>query len=180
MASLTDRAEQYANVNGQTRVSWKIGYETLTRCGEDHANTSSNVPNGTIRMGLPTVESEHGEAGFRAGVRGIDEAGHYTFFVRLKNTVMLFGEWRAKWAANQNDFDVEIVRFGYVDENAVDSEHPLARRRFSREQRQVVQHLIRSLFSEPVARNGPIPFSMKSATFLGGVDFRPEWILENQ
>jgi hypothetical protein len=128
-------------------------------------------------MGLGLINFEDGAAGFAGPIRGGDEAGHFVFELCLSSRTSLYGEWRPKWEANGNDFDVEIVSIGYPIRENVSNPHPGARQRFSAEQQNLIMRLITALFSSAEARKGIAPFTSKKATFLGHVRFSPGWII---
>jgi hypothetical protein len=89
---------------------------------------------------------------------------------------MFYGEYRPKWAANQTDFDIEIVSFGFVDRDNIGNPVPTARQQFSGEQRKVVESLVKALIADPEARKGKPIFCSQKARFLGAVYFLPGWI----
>jgi hypothetical protein len=126
-------------------------------------------------MGVSMIQFEAGQAGISSPVRGGDESGHNTFVVQLPDGPPLFGEWRSKWADNQNDFEIEIVRYGYLDRFNVDNLHPDARRKLSDKEQKIVRQLISSLFTNAEAQEGISPFSLTRARFLGHVHFLPDW-----
>jgi hypothetical protein len=128
-------------------------------------------------MALRLIESQHGQAGLHGSVRGIDERGHQIFVIHLKNAAPLYGEWRPRWV-DENSFDVEIIRFGYLDKHNVDNPNPIARWTFSHEQRRMIEELIRSIFSDPEVQNEHAPFAGNPQGFSSGVHFLPGWIIE--
>lgn len=122
--------------------------------------------NSRFKMGVSMIQFEAGQAGISGPVRGGDESGHDTFVVQLPDNPPLFGEWRSKWAENQNDFEIEIVRFGYLDRFNVDNVHRNARRKLSYEEQKIVRQLVSSLFTNAEAQEGISPFSLTRARFL--------------
>ena len=129
---------------------------------------------------LVTLSFDNGKVGFASSVRGVDDAGHDMFRIELPQRPILYGEWRPKWAENHNDFDIEILRFGYVDAGNVGNNHPGARRTCSSQERAVIVELVCALFSSVEARAGIAPFTSKKATFLGHIHFVPGWIFETE
>lgn len=119
-------------------------------------------------------------AGFAGSVRGVDEVGHHAFEVHLALSPEVYGEYRPKWAANKNDFDIEIVSFGFVDSKNPGNPSPTARRQFTDQQRKIVESLVKALFANPEARKGKPIFSSQKGCFLGGVHFLPGWIRTEQ
>lgn len=59
-----------------------------------------------------------GRACFSGGIRGWDERGHDTFAVEIDGQV-IYGEIAPTFLANDNDFNVQIVSFGYGMQEAV-------------------------------------------------------------
>jgi hypothetical protein len=128
-------------------------------------------------VGVDWINFQDGAARFIGPVRGSDEWGHNAFELRLPSYPPLYGEFQPKWADNENDFDIEIVSFGFTDERNIANPNAGARRRFSLEQRSIIEGLIVALISSPEARTGISPFSSKKGRFLGHVYFRPDWIV---
>jgi hypothetical protein len=126
---------------------------------------------------LPTLNFPTGKIGFASTVRGWDEEPRDAFRVELPDRPTMFGEWRAKFADNGNDFNVEIVSFGYLRESHLGSAHLLHRKEFFAPERDVVERLIRALFADESPKTGAALFATKKARFLGAVNFMPGWIL---
>ncbi len=124
-----------------------------------------------------TVASPEGTIAFGGPVRGSDELGHDSFRVQLLNRPVLYGEWRPIFKENGNDFNVEVVSFGYGSESNLGNPHPQARNRFSAAEQQSIERLFRSLVANLPARHGISPFSSTKGRFLGGVSFAQGWIL---
>jgi hypothetical protein len=130
-----------------------------------------------LAVGVDLIKFRDGAARFRGPVRGSDEWGHDVFELRLLSYPPLYGEFQPKWADNENDFDIEIVSFGFTDERNIANPNVGARRRCSLEQRRIIEGLIVALILSPEARTGISPFSSKKGRFLGYVFFRPDWIV---
>ncbi|CUJ38200.1 hypothetical protein [Achromobacter sp. 2789STDY5608621] len=58
------------------------------------------------------VPAAEGRARFAGGIRGWDERGHDTYAVEVDGKVM-YGEIARTFLPNQNDFNIQIVSFGY-------------------------------------------------------------------
>jgi len=125
---------------------------------------------------LFTVKKPTGSVRFNASVRSWDEIGRDAFSVELPNYPVMFGEWRAKFAENKNDFDVEIVSFGFFTASSLGDPAPSHRRQFSEGDISIVEELIRALFSSPEATGQVVPFTSKKGNFLGKIHFLPDWI----
>lgn len=119
---------------------------------------------------------EAGQVRFAGLVRGSDEGLHDIFVVSLSGYSMMYGEWRNKWADNGNDFDIEIVSFGFLDPRSVGI--PGARQIFPREERLIIEDLVRALFASDEVRSEAIPTTKFCSRFLGRVHFLPKWIRE--
>jgi hypothetical protein len=106
-------------------------------------------------------------------IAGGDEAGHYVFSITPKEGAPLYGEYSKKFEENGNDFNIEIGLFGYSNNTSVGTTHPAFRAAFSAEDCFTVERLIRTFFSSSTM----FPTSIR-AGFLGGVCFRPNWIVQ--
>lgn len=58
------------------------------------------------------VSATEGRARFAGGIRGWDERGHDAYAVDVDGKVMC-GEIARTFLADQNDFNIQIVSFGY-------------------------------------------------------------------
>ena len=103
--------------------------------------------NSLVTLNFPT-----GKIGFGRTVRGWDEEPRNAFRVELPDRPMMYGEWRTKFADNGNDFDVEIIGFGYLRESHLGSAYPPHRKKFSAPERGVLEEMIRALFADKSAR----------------------------
>jgi hypothetical protein len=133
-------------------------------------------------MGLDWIDcGAEGKIRFSGVARGGDELGHNTFEVSLPNrTSGLFGEYEYRFAENDNDFDIEVVRFGYFHRTNVDNLHPDAREKISSAESTLVQHLVSILMNNPDAQKGISGFSSKKGRFLGQIYFAPGWVKLNK
>jgi hypothetical protein len=109
--------------------------------------------------------------------RGVDEAGHDLFLIQRTAGPILFGEYfEAPTGANENDFNIEIGAFGFANPENAGNPDPNARQRFSAEECSAAKQLIQSYFSNPSVVLDRWQ-SMPEVRFLGGVRFRPDWII---
>jgi len=75
----------------------------------------------TYTLNSPTIEDPYylvvqtgdGKIRFGGFERGPDELPRDTFAVQLPGRILMYGEWAQKFASNGNDFDVEIISFGF-------------------------------------------------------------------
>ena len=81
-----------------------------------------------------TATRPTGRASFESVIRAWSELPVHAFSVELTGHLVLYGIWRPKWAPNGNDFDVEIVSFGWADQYNVGNPNPMTRRKLSVEQ----------------------------------------------
>jgi hypothetical protein len=127
---------------------------------------------------LKGLDLPAGKIRFAGGVRGVDEAGHDAFELSLSGAPALYGEWRPIFSENGNNFNVEIVNFGYTSRDNLGNPHPDARRKFSAHDVSSIRGLIEALFASEEARARVAPFSSKKNPrgYLGRVIFRPGWI----
>jgi len=85
----------------------------------------------------------------------------------------LYGEYIEIFEPNGNDFNIEIGMFGFTYAEMVGS--PEARQHFSLEERWMAEQLIRSFFTNP---SNVMRGYTAGVRFLGGVRFRPGWIIQ--
>jgi hypothetical protein len=128
--------------------------------------------NSSVTLNLPD-----GKIGFNSLVLGWDEEPRQSFRAELPGQPTLYGEWRPKFADNENDFDVEIVSVGYVNERYLGSALPVHRKKFSATAQSAIERLIRALFADQTAIAGVAPFTSKKGRFLDAVIFIPGWVL---
>jgi hypothetical protein len=130
-------------------------------------------------MGFELYKFPNGAARFAGMGPGADERGCFVFEVQLPSYPSLYGEFGPQWAENKNDYDIEIVSFGFTSRNNVGNPHAGARPRFSSQQRKIIEDLIVALASSPEAQSKVPPFSFKGSRFLGRIHFLPGWIIDD-
>jgi len=126
-----------------------------------------------------TVSLPTGRAAFESVVRDWDEKPRHALSVELVGQPTLYGIWRANYAANEHDFDVEVVSFGWADKYNIGNPNPVTRRKLSAAEAADVRALVLALFKNADVRKRVTPFSSKTASFLGDIGFRTNWILPN-
>lgn len=120
-----------------------------------------------------------GQACFSGGIRGWDELGHQTFTVRLDGSEY-FGEIKKAWLPNEQDFNLEVLSFGYGMKLNVGI--PITSQSvpaFSPETLQRVMSLVVQLVLL-TAHSEDKPFVMSEDSeshFMGQVFFREGWAL---
>jgi hypothetical protein len=127
------------------------------------------------------VQFPEGRARFAGGTRGWDERGHETFAVDVDG-VEYFGEIRHAFLPNGNDFNIEIVSFGYRDEIYAGSPPP--HDPFTADELKVVQSLILQLIRSGLHRadeDKPLVLDEDPGSrFMGKVIFREGWATERR
>jgi hypothetical protein len=126
---------------------------------------------------LVTLNLPNGKIGFKSTVLGWDEEPRDAFRIELPDRPIVYGEWRSKFADNENDFDVEILSVGYLNVRHMGSALLVHRKKFSASEQSAVEQLIRALFADQTAIAGMVPFTSKKGRFLGAVIFVAGWIL---
>jgi hypothetical protein len=124
-----------------------------------------------------TVTLPTGRAAFESMIRGWNEEPQDAFSVELVGAQTLYGIWRPVFADNGNDFDVEVVGFGWADQYSIGNPNPITRTRLSSAQAAATRELIVTLFESIDARKKIVPFSSKVAKFLGRIEFQNDWVL---
>lgn len=122
-----------------------------------------------------TVTRPTGRASFESVIRDWDKSPVDAFSVELTGHLALYGIWRPKWAPNGNDFNVEIVSFGWASQYNVGNPNPMTRRKLSIEQVTDAKALIVALVEDVAVRRKIVPFSSKIARFLGRIHFQDNW-----
>lgn len=127
------------------------------------------------------IKFPEGRARFAGGVRGWDEAGHDTFAIEIEGREW-FGELRSSFLANGNDFNIEIVSFGYSYRDSVGMPLPcLGSRAFNQGELEHVRALILSLVEAGMefSIRPNVLLEYPGAHFLGSVFFREGWAAES-
>jgi hypothetical protein len=128
------------------------------------------------------IEFPEGRARFSGGIRGImDEQRHETFAVEV-NGLELFGEIERKFLENNNDFNIQVVSFGYPSANYVGMPMLETCQVFGLGQIEIIQKLIAQLVAS-VARSEEKPsllMDYPNARFMGEVFFRDGWALATE
>jgi hypothetical protein len=104
---------------------------------------------------------------------GDDDRNHMLFRIEGNGSPPIYGEYIYQFLENEHDFNVEIDLFGYLDYHFLGSTNPGMRQSFSTEEASTAEGLIRSYFSS----DPEIFRRILGARFVGGVSFRPDWVL---
>ena len=79
---------------------------------------------------------------------------------------------------NDNHFNIEVGAFGFTYRENAGNPYPSARKRFPAEEGVTAEQLIRNFFSKPDVVMKKWQHT-PGVEFLGGVTFRPDWIIED-
>jgi len=130
---------------------------------------------GDLMRPFEPLTRPEGTVAFAGTVRA-DDGGVREFWVELAGRPRMYGEWRTKWTPNENDFDIEIVTFGFGSKHNVGDPFPGARNVFTIHEEKKVIDLVARLFSNVERRSGLSPFRGNYSLFLGNIIFMPGWI----
>ena len=124
------------------------------------------------------VDLPEGRARFSGGVRGVDEQGHDTIAVEVDGDEY-FGEIEPVFLPNNNDYNVEIVSFGYYAKTSFGMPMLAACQVFTTAQVKTIQRLIVQLVAAGMefADRPNILMEFPNAHFMGEVLFRDGWVL---
>jgi len=119
-----------------------------------------------------------GRARFAGGIRGIDEVGHETFAADVGGREY-FGEIQRAFLPNDNDYNIEVVSFGYGDQKAVGMPMPGTCEVFTLAEVGLVEALAAQLIAAGTrfAERPTLLVEYPNAHFMGEVLFRDGWIL---
>jgi hypothetical protein len=128
-----------------------------------------NVMSGTDTFADARVE-------FAGVVWDVDHTPHDVFKIERAGEPALYGDYfLVSPSDNENEFNTEIGLFGYLGRLDVGNPDPTLRQQFAGEERQAVERLIRSYFSNPNVFDDQF---LPPVRCLGGVSFRPNWIIQ--
>lgn len=123
------------------------------------------------------VQFAQGRARFSGGVRGADELGHETFAVAIDGGEY-FGEIDRIFLPNNNDYNIEVISFGYASD---DVGVPVLDgcRAFGEAQIATVQALVTPLIAAGARMSDPPHVLMQypTARYMGEVVFRDGWAM---
>ncbi|MBB4125837.1 hypothetical protein GGR77_001108 [Xanthomonas translucens] len=125
------------------------------------------------------LQFPEGRARFSGGVRGImDEQRHETFAVEVDGEEY-FGEIQNAFLPNGNDYNVEVVSFGYGRDGDIGMPMLGACRIFTATQASTIQTLIAQLIAAGMhyPRRPSLLKEYPDAHFMGQILYRDGWIL---
>ncbi|MEH6417185.1 hypothetical protein [Pseudomonas sp. CGJS7] len=124
------------------------------------------------------VQFPQGRARFSGGVRGADEQGHETFAVEVDGEER-FGEIVRAFLPNNNDFNIEVLSFGYALDRDIGAPMIGACRVFSAAQIADVHALIVQLIAAGARWDDRPALLMEypTARFMGETLFADGWAL---
>lgn len=117
-----------------------------------------------------------GRARFSGGIRGGDERGYDTFAVDIDGDVR-YGEIDNIFLPNHNDFNIQVVSFGYGMQGNVGNPHPNARGAYTEAELRIVRTLVVQLVQAGLSfQDRPTVLTeYPNAHFQGKVVFREGW-----
>ncbi|HZF97333.1 MAG TPA: hypothetical protein VEY92_03640 [Pseudoxanthomonas sp.] len=125
-----------------------------------------------------SIELSGERARFSGGTRGFDELGHDTFAVEVDGSEY-FGEITNLFLPNGNDYNVEVISFGYGSAGDVGMPILGTCRVFTVAEIATIQSLIIQLAAAGTRfqRKPTLLREYPNAHFMGQVIFRDGWIL---
>lgn len=117
-----------------------------------------------------------GRARFAGGIRGWDERGHDVYAVELQGRVV-YGEIDNAFLPNHNDYNIEVVSFGYGIEENVGIPEPSSRGAYTEAELQIVRSLIMRLIEAGLKfeLRPTILRETSKSHFMGKIVFREGW-----
>lgn len=124
------------------------------------------------------VQFPEGRARFSGLVRGVDELGHETFAVEVDGKEF-FGEIQSAFLPNNNDYNIEVVSFGYGSKIHLGMPMHDGCQIFSQSQIGAIRTLIVQLIAAGTQSSDrpSLLTEYSSAHFMGAVNFRNGWAL---
>lgn len=134
------------------------------------------------------IQFQEGRAKFNGGIRGWDERRHETYALEIEGKIR-YGEISKIYLSNNNDYNVEVVSFGYAIEGSVGIPNEpgvqglLARGAYTQEQLKAAKSLVSQLIvagvhfedRPSVLRESPHSHFMGEIVFCEGwANVRPE------
>lgn len=122
------------------------------------------------------VQFPEGRARFDGGIRGGDERRHETYALELEGKTQ-FGEIDSAFVANGNDYNVEVISFGYGMIENVGNPHQNARGTYTEAQLKIVRSLVAQLIRNSLQfeERPSILRETSKSHFLGKILFREGW-----
>lgn len=124
------------------------------------------------------VNFEEGVARFVGNIRGWDELGHDAFAVEI-NERQYYGEMRQVFSENQNDYNIEIISFGWPGEEWVGMPMPGMCAVLTVDDVKTAQALIVQLvqIGSKFVDTPSVLYQTSNSHFMGMVIFREGWAL---
>lgn len=127
------------------------------------------------------IQLPQGRIRFGGAIRGGDEGRHETYSVDIDG-IITYGEIENIFSTNGNDYNVEVISFGYGMIENVGNPHANARGTYTETQLKLVQSLVVQLIQAGLhfeERPSVLRESLESH-FLGRVLFREGWAYVRQ
>ena len=124
------------------------------------------------------VDFPEGRARFSGGIRGVDERGHETVAVSIGKQ-NYFGEVRRSFMPNGQDFNVEIVSFGFPSKEYVGEAPFEARQSLTSVELETARTLLFGMVQRGLsfAERPRVLTEYPDSRFMGKVVFREDWAL---
>jgi hypothetical protein len=121
-----------------------------------------------------TLEFPQGRASYSGSVRCSD-GGTESFCTQIERSPPLYGSWQSQFI-NQNDFDIDILRYGYSNKLNIDSTNLKYRVKLNDQDIYSVKELIIYLFEYISKNKFTIPFNLRNASFTGKINFMEDCV----
>lgn len=124
------------------------------------------------------VQFPEGRARFSGGGRAWDDRHHFTFSVDV-NGYEYFGEIEQKFLPNNNDYNIEVLWFGYGSNTSVGMPMLGSCQKFTLAEIETIRTLIVQLIDAGArfSERPSILTEFPDAHFMGEVNFRDGWVL---
>lgn len=117
-----------------------------------------------------------GRARFASGIRGWDERGHEVYAVEFQGRV-IYGEIDSTFLPNHNDYNIEVVSFGYGMKDNVGIPEPSSRGVYTEAELRIIRSLIVQLIQagQHFEEKPLLLMETKKSRFMGKIIFREGW-----
>lgn len=122
------------------------------------------------------LQFREGRARFAGGIRGWDERGHEVYAVEFQGRI-IYGEIVHAFLPNDNDYNIEVVSFGYGMKDNVGIPEPSSRGAYTEAELRIVRSLIVQLIEagQQFEEKPSILMEYPNAHFQGKIFFREGW-----
>jgi hypothetical protein len=110
---------------------------------------------------------------------GRDGDSHDLFVFSTDGLPGLYGEFFQMWAPNRNDYNLEFGTFGFFHKGNFGNPDPNLRQHFSAVEVSAIEQRLRAFAHDPDTFPKQFRVRPQFQGFLGGVSFRPDWIIQH-